>query len=180
MNNFFSLYKDKIQFNLIKKYNYQNTHLIPKLIKIVLNMGLGLNASNPKYLKTAALELSNICGQFPALTCAKKSIAEFNIKQDMPLGLIVTLRKKKMYTFFEKLIKLALPQIRNFQGLSYLNFDSLGNYSFGINDLSIFPEIDHNFLETKKGFNITINIKSNSILESYSLLQEFGFPFEKI
>lgn len=172
-------YNDVIRKKLQERFSYLNIHQIPKLKKIVLNSGLGLLSQNKNYLEKAVEEYCSITGQYPLLTLAKKSIAGFKIRKKMPLGLTTTLRREKMYAFFEKLIKLAIPRIRDFQGLNIKNFDKFGNYNFGISDQFIFPEISFEKIDKPRGFNVTIVTTANNIEESYYLLEELGFPFKK-
>ncbi len=179
MTNLKKIYKEQIFTKLQKQFLYQNIHQIPKLEKIVINMGLGLEAQNKIILKKAIEEIRLISGQHPILTKAKKSIAAFKIRQGMNLGLTVTLRKEKMYSFFEKLCKLVLPRIRDFQGLNKNSFDKQGNYTVGISDQFIFPELEDNGNDTKRGFNITIISSAKTSNQALFLLKELGLPFKK-
>ncbi len=179
MTNLKKIYKEEIFTKLQKQFLYKNIHQIPKLEKIVINMGLGLEAQNKAILKTAIEEIRLISGQHPILTKAKKSIAGFKIRQGMTLGLTVTLRKEKMYSFFEKLCKLVLPRIRDFQGLNKNSFDKQGNYTIGISDQFIFPELEDNGNDTKRGFNITIISSAKTSNQAFFLLKELGLPFKK-
>jgi large subunit ribosomal protein L5 len=178
MNNLKIYYKNYIIPKLINKFNYKNIHQIPKLIKITLNMGLGLNAQNKIFLKKAIDELKIISCQYPTLSYSKKSISNFKIRKKMILGIYVTLRNMKMYSFLEKLIKLALPRIRNFQGLNLDSFDKLGNYNLGLEDQLVFPDIDYSSVDIKRGLNINISTSSNNLEENIFLLKEFGLPFK--
>jgi len=177
MSNFKKLYDEEIRQRLQLGHAYKNPHQIPKLEKIQISSGLGLSAQNKTYLHRAIEEFRKISGQQPVITKAKKSIAGFKTREGMPLGLVVTLRREKMYTFLEKIIKLVLPQIRDFRGLSTSHFDSHGDYHFGLNDQLIFPEIDYDSVEQKRGFNISIVTSAKTMPESYALLKGFGFPF---
>jgi large subunit ribosomal protein L5 len=179
-------YHERIVPKLKEEFKHSNPHEYPKLEKIVISTGLGLNAQTKNFLQSSIEEVRLISGQHPILTRAKKSIAGFKIREGMPLGLVVTLRKEKMYAFLEKLIKLVLPRIRDFRGLSPTSFDRDGNYNLGIVDRSVFPELDSEKVEKsekKQGFTITLVIKNFSKFsgetESYALLKEFGFPFSK-
>ena len=178
MTNLKKFYKEKVFYNLKNKFLYKNIHEIPKLQKIVLNMSLGLEAQNKTILKKAIEEIRLISGQHPILTKAKKSIAAFKIRQGMTLGLSVTLRKEKMYAFFEKLYKLVLPRMRDFQGLSKNSFDKQGNYTLGISDQFLFPEIEDNGTENKRGLNITIVSSAKNSIEAIFLLKELGLPIK--
>jgi len=179
MTNYKKLYNEEIISKLEKEFAYINKHQIPKLKKIVVNMGLGLNSQNKQIFKKAIEEIRIVTGQHPIITKAKKSISAFKIRQGMTLGLTVTLRKEKMYSFIEKLCKLVFPRIRDFQGLSLNSFDKSGNYSLGISDQFLFPELENNGNEEKRGFNITIVTSANTKKEAIFLLKEFGFPFKK-
>lgn len=177
MNNLKKEYNEIVISKLEKKFQYQNKHQIPKIEKIIISSGLGLNAQNKNFLQKSIEEIRLITGQQPIVTKAKKSIAGFKIREGMPLGLVVTLRKEKMYAFLEKFIKLVLPRIRDFRGLSPKNFDKYGNYSIGISEQLVFPEIDFDNVEQKRGFNINIVTTAQTEEESYFLLKELGFPF---
>ena len=179
MSNLKRLYKEKIFFKLEKKFSYTNKHQIPNLKKIVINMGLGLSSQNKQTFKKAIEEIRAISGQHPAITTAKKSISGFKIREGMTLGLAVTLRREKMYCFLEKLCKLVFPRIRDFQGLSLNSFDSKGNYNLGISDQFLFPELENNGNDEKRGFNITIVTSAKKKDEAEFLLKELGFPFKK-
>jgi large subunit ribosomal protein L5 len=179
MNNLKATYLNKVVPRLVEEFGYKNSHQIPKLEKIQISSGLGLNAQNKAYLQNAIEEYRQISGQQPILTKAKKSIAGFKVREGMPMGLLVTLRREKMYAFLEKLIKLALPRIRDFRGLNPENFDKNGNYNLGIAEQLVFPEINYDNVEQTRGFTITIVIKSKSKMESFFLLNELGFPFAK-
>jgi large subunit ribosomal protein L5 len=179
MTNYKKLYNEEIVSKLEKNFAYKNKHQIPKLQKIIVNMGLGLNSQNKQIFKKAIEEIRTITGQHPIIRTAKKSISSFKIREGMILGLSVTLRKEKMYSFFEKLCKLVLPRIRDFQGLNLNSFDKCGNYSLGISDQFLFPELENNGNDEKRGFNITIVTSANTVKEATFLLKEFGFPFKK-
>lgn len=166
--------------NLLAEFNYKNNHEIPKVEKIVISAGLGLNAQNRTFLQKATEEIRAITGQQPILTKAKKSVAGFKIREGMPLGLVVTLRRKKMYAFLEKFIKLVLPRIRDFRGLNPLAFDLHGNYNLGIGDQLVFPEIDYDNVDQRRGFTITIVTTATNSKEGFFLLKELGVPFANI
>ena len=141
---------------LRQTFNYKNQFQIPKLEKIVLNMGLGIAVTNPKIVDSAASELALIAGQKPIITRAKKPIANFKLRADLPIGCKVTLRREKMYDFFDRLVNIALPRVRDFRGISSKAFDGRGNYSLGITEHIIFPEIDYDKTDSIKGLNVTI------------------------
>ena len=170
------LYKDVIFGNLIKKFDYKNNHQVPKLVKIQLNRGLGIDGQNNKTLQKSIEEIRSITGQQPILTKAKKSIAGFKVREEMTLGVTVTLRSSKMYAFLEKLIHLVLPRIRDFRGLSLKGFDRNGNYNFGLKEQLVFPEISYENVDQIKGFNISIVTTATTKDEGIALLKEFGFP----
>jgi large subunit ribosomal protein L5 len=177
MNSFQILYKTTLKKKLIEELNYKNEYQIPKIEKIIISSGLGLRTEKNFLLEKEIEDLRIISAQHPLQTKAKKSISEFGIKKGAILGIFVTLRREKMYTFLEKLIKLYLPRIRDFKGLSCKHFDKNGNYNLGVSDKTIFPELDY-VTNIKTGYTITIVIKSKGIKESYILLKEFGFPFK--
>jgi large subunit ribosomal protein L5 len=179
MNNLKKEYVEVVSSKLQTEFAYKNPHEIPKLAKIVISSGLGLKAQNKSFLQESMEEYQTITGQLPVVTKAKKSVAGFKIREKMPLGLVVTLRRERMYAFLEKLIKLTFPRIRDFRGLGISQFDDFGNYSFGISDQLVFPEINFEDVTAKRGFNITIVTTAKTKEESFFLLQELGFPFEK-
>lgn len=179
MSNLKNEYINSIVPNLVKEFQYSNVHEIPKIQKINISCGLGLNASNRVFLQKATEEIRLITGQQPILTNAKNSIAGFKIREGMPLGLTVTLRREKMYAFLEKFIKLVLPRIRDFRGLNPNNFDKHGNYNLGISEQLVFPEIDYDSVEQRRGFNITIVTTAKNSREAFYLLQQIGLPFSK-
>ncbi|CAM9092162.1 unnamed protein product [Ectocarpus sp. 8 AP-2014] len=170
------LYKDLIFQNLVKKFDYKNNHQVPKLVKIQLNRGLGIDGQNNKTLQKSVEEIRLISGQQPILTKAKKSIAGFKVREEMTLGITVTLRSTKMYAFLEKLIHLVLPRIRDFRGLSLKGFDRNGNYNFGLKEQLVFPEISYENVDQIKGLNISIVTTAKTKNEGIALLKEFGFP----
>jgi large subunit ribosomal protein L5 len=180
MSNLKQYYLSTVTPKLLEEFKYKNRHQIPKIEKINISCGLGLNASNRVFLQKATEEIRIITGQQPLLTISKKSIAGFKIREGMPLGLTVTLRREKMYAFLEKFIKLALPRIRDFRGLNPNNFDQNGNYNLGISEQLVFPEIDYDSVDQRRGLNITIVTTAKNSKESFFLLQELGIPFTKI
>nr|YP_010185348.1 ribosomal protein L5 [Ishige okamurae]QVJ99692.1 ribosomal protein L5 [Ishige okamurae]WAM63988.1 50S ribosomal protein L5 [Ishige okamurae] len=171
-----ALYKSSIFPTLIKQFEYTNNHEVPKLVKIQVNRGLGLDAQNSKILQKSVDEIRLITGQQPIITKAKKSIAGFKVREDMILGVTVTLRNSKMYIFLEKLIHLVLPRIRDFRGLSLKGFDREGNYNFGLREQLAFPEINYESIDQLRGFNISIVTTAKTRNEGIALLKEFGFP----
>ncbi len=164
---------------LKEKYNYQNVHQIPKLEKVVINMGVGEAVQNAKILDGAVEELTKITGQRPVLTRAKKSIATYKLRAGMPIGCMVTLRGEKMYDFLTKLINVTLPRIRDFRGVSAKSFDGRGNYSLGIKEQLLFPEIKYDDVSVVKGMNISIITTANTDDEARELLAQLGMPFKK-
>lgn len=162
---------------MVKEFSYKNVMQVPKLEKIVLNVGLGEAVQNIKLLDAAQKELSLITGQKSVITKAKKSIASFKLKQGMPIGCKVTLRKERMYEFLDRLISLALPRIRDFKGVSGKSFDGRGNYSLGLKEQFIFPEIDYDKVEMVHGLDVTICTTAKTDEEAKVLLRYFGMPF---
>jgi len=179
MSNLKKEYLEVVVPKLLNEFKYSNIHQIPKIEKIQVSAGLGLNASNRVFLQKATEEIRQITGQHPVLTVSKNSIAGFKIREGMPLGLTVTLRKEKMYAFLETFIKLVLPRIRDFRGLNPKNFDKNGNYNLGISEQLVFPQIDYDSVEQRRGFNITIVTTAKNSTESFFLLKELGVPFAK-
>lgn len=176
VKNFKKFYKDSIFPNLLEQFKYKNNHEVPKLVKIQINRGLGIEGQNNKTLQKSIDEIRLITGQQPILTKAKKSIAGFKVREEMALGITVTLRSNKMYTFLEKLVHLVLPRIRDFRGLSTKGFDREGNYNFGLKEQLVFPEINYENVDQVKGFNISIVTTAKTKNEGIALLKEFGFP----
>jgi len=172
-------YKDKIVPELMKEFGYNNIMQVPGLEKVTLNMGLGEAVRNPKIVEGAANELTMIAGQKCLVTKARKSIAGFKLREGMPIGAMVTLRGERMYLFLSKLINIALPRVRDFRGIKSKGFDGRGNYSFGIKEHIIFPEIDYDKIDKIKGLNITITTSANSNQEGHFLLKALGMPFAK-
>jgi len=164
---------------LTKEFGYANVMEIPKLEKIVLNMGLGEAVQNPKIIEGAVEELTRIAGQKAVVTKAKKSIATYKLREGMPIGCRVTLRGERMYDFFSKLVNISLPRVRDFRGLSPKGFDGRGNYSMGVKEQIIFPEIDYDRIDKIKGLNITIVTTAADNASGRSLLKLMGMPFRK-
>jgi large subunit ribosomal protein L5 len=170
-------YKEKIISLMSEEFCYKNVHQVPKIVKINVSSGLGLNAQNKTFLQKAIDEFRIITGQQPAITKAKKSIAGFKIRKDMLVGLKVTLRREKLYSFLTRLIHLVFPRIRDFRGFSINGFDQFGNYNLGLSEQLVFPEISYDSVDQKRGFNITIVTTAKNNKEAYFLLQKIGFPF---
>jgi large subunit ribosomal protein L5 len=170
-------YKENVKLQLLKEFHYKNVHEIPKVNKIVISIAFGLQGQNRNFLQKAIEEIRLITGQHPITTKAKRSISGFKIREKMILGLMVTLRNEKMYSFLEKLIKLVLPRVRDFRGLNTNQFDKHGNYNLGIFEQLIFPEIDYGAVEQRRGFNINISTTAKNSKEGFFLLKKLGFPF---
>ncbi len=174
-----SFYEEQVVPKLKEKFGYKNRMQIPRLDKIVLNMGLGEAIQNIKVLDGAVEELMAIAGQKPVITRAKKSIAAFKLRAGMPIGCMVTLRRRKMYDFYQKLVNIALPRVRDFRGISPKAFDGAGNYSLGIKEHIIFPEVDYDKIDKIKGMNISIVTTAGTDEEGRELLKLMGMPFRK-
>ena len=172
-------YDKKIVESLMKKFSKKNKHMVPKLLKVVLNMGLGLDGNDKKKLQKCIDEMSLIGGQKPIITKFRKSIANFKTRKGTGAGVKVTLRANKMYEFIDRLVNIALPRIKDFQGLSIKGFDNYGNYSFGIKEHIIFPEIDFDKVDLIRGMDITLVTSGKDKNSTYSLLEEMNFPFIK-
>ncbi len=164
---------------LQKEFQYKNTMAVPKLVKVVINMGVGEATQNAKLIDPAVQEMLAITGQKPVVTRAKKSIAAFKLRENMPIGVAVTLRGERMYEFFDRLVNVALPRVRDFRGVSTKSFDGRGNYTLGIKDQLIFPEIDYAKVEKTKGMNISITTTARTDAEGLSLLKNMGMPFRQ-
>ncbi len=173
------LYKTEVLPALTKQFNYGNVMAAPRLVKINVNMGLGEAITNAKVLDVAADELGAITGQRPVVTKAKKSIAAFKLRQGMPIGVTVTLRGDRMYEFLDRLVNIALPRVRDFRGVSTRSFDGRGNYTLGLRDQLIFPEIEYGKADKARGMNISIVTTAKSDDEAYELLRAMGMPFAK-
>lgn len=171
------LYEKEIVPQLVKEFNYRNVMEVPKLEKVVVNMGLGEAIQNIKILDSAVEELAAITGQKAVITKAKKSIASFKLRQGMPIGCMVTLRRAKMYEFLDRLLNVALPRVRDFKGISGTAFDGRGNYTLGIKEQLIFPEISYDKVDKVKGMNVTIVTSAKNDEECKALLKHLGMPF---
>ena len=171
------LYTKEIQPNLKNKFGFKNLNMAPKLEKVVVNMGLGIDGNDSKILKSCEEDLANITGQKPLTTKFKQSISNFKTRKNTNAGLKVTLRKNRMYEFVDRLVNIALPRIKDFKGLSSKGFDKFGNYTFGVKEHIIFPEVNFDKVDKIRGLDITIVIKSNNKDHSYELLNKLNFPF---
>jgi large subunit ribosomal protein L5 len=164
---------------LIKEFGYPNVMAVPKLEKITINIGLGEATQNPKLMDGAVAELAQVAGQKPVVTKARKSIAAFKLREGMTIGCMVTLRGDRMYEFLDRLVNVALPRVRDFRGVSTKSFDGRGNYTLGIKDQLLFPEIDYNKVEKSKGMNICITTTAKTDAEGLALLRQLGMPFRQ-
>lgn len=171
-------YKKTVAPALVKQFDYKNPMQVPKIVKIVVNMGLGEAISNVKIIDGAVQEIAMITGQKPIVNKARKSIATFKLRQGMPIGCSVTLRKDTMYEFFDRLVNVALPKVRDFRGISAKAFDGRGNYSLGLHEQIIFPEIEYDKIDKVKGMNITIVTTARTDDEARVLLKLMGVPFK--
>ena len=172
-------YKKDVFPAMKEKFKYENVNEVPKLVKVTINMGLGEAKDNSKIMESAVQELSIISGQRPVITKAKKSIANFKVRQGMPVGCKVTLRGDNMYEFIDKFFNISLPRVRDFKGVSKNSFDGRGNYSMGIKEQLIFPEINYDDVESIKGMNIVFTTTAKTDEEAQALLELLGMPFEK-
>jgi len=170
-------YESEVAPKLQKKFGYKNVMQIPRLQKIVVNMGLGEAVANPKLIDSAVKEMAAIVGQKPIVTRARKSIASFKLREGMPIGVTVTLRREHMWEFLDRLITLSLPRVRDFRGISPRAFDGAGNYTLGLKEQIVFPEINFDKVDKIKGMNITIVTSANTNEEARELLRAFGMPF---
>ncbi|MGD8371649.1 MAG: 50S ribosomal protein L5 [Syntrophobacterales bacterium] len=177
MSRLIEIYQNDLMPALTREFSYKSPMEVPSLQKIVLNMGLGEAIQNIKVLDAAMEELALIAGQRPVVTRARKSIASFKLREGMPIGCMVTLRKLRMYEFFDKLVNIALPRVRDFRGLSDKSFDGRGNYTLGIKEHIIFPEIDYDKIDKIKGLNISIVTTAKTDEEGKTLLKMMGMPF---
>ena len=177
MSNFKTLYEKEIKDSLMKEYNYATVMQVPKITKIVINMGVGEGSNDSKFIDAAVKDLTLITGQKPIVTKARKSIAGFKLREGQPIGVKVTLRGENMYAFLEKLIKIALPRVRDFRGVSPKSFDGKGNYTLGVKEQLIFPEINYDDVLKIRGMDIVIVTTANTNDEARSLLKAFGMPF---
>ena len=179
MNRLQEKYNTEVKANLMKKFGFTSSMECPKLVKIVINMGVGEAVANPKALEEAVAELTSIAGMKPVITKAKKSIANFKLREGMPSGCKVTLRGERMYEFFDKLVSISLPRVRDFHGVSNTAFDGRGNYTLGVKEQIIFPEIQYDKVNKLRGMDIVIVTSAKNNEEAKALLTELGMPFAK-
>jgi len=172
-------YTDEIKGKLIERFEYTSAMQAPKLEKITLNMGVGEAKQDSKVLDLAAEQLATIAGQKPSVRRARKSIAQFKVREGMPVGLSVTLRRERAYEFLDRLLTVAIPRIRDFRGLKPTSFDGRGNYSLGVREQVIFPEIDYDAIDQVRGLDVTITTSAKTDQEAYALLEAFGMPFSR-
>jgi large subunit ribosomal protein L5 len=177
MSRIYDLYNKEIKGKLLKELGYKNICQVPKLEKIVINVGLGEATANIKVIDKSVEEVSAIAGQKPVVTKAKKAISNFKLRKGVPIGVMVTLRRKKMYEFLERLLTVSLPRTRDFKGISGKSFDGRGNYTLGIKEQLIFPEIEFDKVEKIKGMNITFVTNAKNDEDAKALLKALGFPF---
>lgn len=172
-------YKNNVIPALMKEFGYTNLNAVPKLEKVTINIGLGEASGNPKLMDGAVAELGTITGQKPVVTKARKSIAQFKLRTGMTIGCAVTLRGDRMFEFLDRLVNVSLPRVRDFRGVSTKSFDGRGNYTLGVRDQLIFPEIDYNKVEKVKGMNICLTTTARSDAEGLALLRHLGMPFRQ-
>jgi len=170
-------YQKEVVPALMKRFGYKSAMQVPRLEKVVVNMGLGEATQNPKLVDAAVAEMSAITGQKPVVTRAKKSIATFKLRENMPIGAMVTLRRERMWEFFDRLVSISLPRVRDFRGVSAKAFDGAGNYTLGLKEQIVFPEIDFDKVEKIKGMNITFVTTAETNEEAKELLAQLGMPF---
>ena len=173
------IYKDKVVAELTEKFGYKSIMEVPRLTRITLNMGLGEAVADKKVLEAATADMASIAGQKPVVTVARKSVAGFKIREGYPIGCKVTLRGERMWEFLERLVSIAIPRIRDFRGLNPKSFDGRGNYSMGVREQIIFPEIDFDKVDKVRGMDITITTSADNNEEARALLDAFNFPFKK-
>ncbi|HTU11749.1 MAG TPA: 50S ribosomal protein L5 [Allosphingosinicella sp.] len=172
-------YDDKIVPAMIEKFGYKNRLEVPKLEKVVINMGVGEATQDKKRVETAAAEMEKIAGQKPVITKAKKSIAQFKLREGMPIGVKVTLRRERMYEFLDRLVTIALPRVRDFRGLNPKSFDGRGNYAMGLKEQLVFPEINYDQIDKVRGMDIIVTTTAKTDDEARELLRLFNFPFPR-
>ncbi len=173
------LYKKTIIKKLMEEFGYKNKYQVPALMKVVINMGLGAAKENPKLIDTAVVELGQITGQKPVIKKAKKSISTFKLREGVPIGVMVTLRNNMMYEFVDRLVNIALPRVRDFKGISSTGFDGRGNYTMGLTEQIVFPEISYDKIDKIKGMNITFVTTAKTDKEAKTMLEWLGLPFNK-
>jgi large subunit ribosomal protein L5 len=172
-------YNDEIRDALVRKYQYDSVMQAPKLVKVTLNMGVGEAKQDAKMLEAAREQLATIAGQQPNVRRARKSVAAFKLREGMPVGLVVTLRQERAYEFLDRLTSIAIPRIRDFRGLNPRSFDGRGNYSMGIREQIIFPEIDYDAIDQVRGLDVTITTTAKTDAEAFALLDAMGMPFSR-
>ncbi len=172
-----TIYKEKIVPKLVERFGYTNPMQVPRLSKVTLNMGVGEAVGNKKILENAVADMAKISGQKPIVTLSKKSIATFKIRENWPIGCKVTLRRKQMYEFIDRLVNISLPRVRDFRGISGRSFDGRGNYNMGVKEQIIFPEIDFDQIDALRGMDIAVTTTARTDEEAKALLEAFGFPF---
>ena len=172
-------YNDEIRPQLIERFGYSSAMQAPRILKITLNMGVGDAKQDSKVLEAASAQLATLAGQKPSVRRARKSIAQFKVREGMPVGLSVTLRRERAYEFLDRLMTIAIPRIRDFRGLKPTAFDGRGNYSMGVREQIIFPEIDYDSVDAVRGLDVTITTSAPTDAEAYALLEAFGMPFSR-
>jgi len=177
LNTYMEFYEKEVKSAMIRRFQYKNVMEVPKLVKITLNIGLGEALQNIKALDAASGDIKLITGQKPVITKAKKSIASFKLREGMSVGCMVTLRRERMYEFYRKLVTIVLPRVRDFKGVSPKSFDGRGNYTLGLKEQIIFPEIDYDKIDRARGMNITITTTAKTDEEGHELLKLMGMPF---
>jgi large subunit ribosomal protein L5 len=178
MTRLHSIYKETVLPELMRQFSYKSVMQVPRITKITLNMGVSGAVADKKVLQSAVSDMEKIAGQKAVITLARKSIAGFKIRDNMPIGCKVTLRKERMYEFLDRLINIAIPRVRDFRGLSAKSFDGRGNYSMGVKEQIIFPEIDYDKIDILRGMDITITTTAKTNEEGLALLKLFNFPFK--
>lgn len=176
----YKVYKEKIVKNLMNEFKFKNINEVPRIEKIVVNMGVGEAASNAKLIEAAVVEMTQITGQKPVVTKSKKAIATFKLRQGAPIGVMVTLRRDRMWEFLDRLFNLSLPRVRDFKGVSPRAFDGRGNYTLGLKEQIMFPEIDYDKVDKIKGMNITFVTTARTDEQGKALLRELGMPYRKL
>lgn len=179
MSNFKDIYTSKVVPQLQKEFGYKNVMEVPRITKITLNMGVGEATQDRKAIEGAVTDMTKIAGQKPVVTKARKSIASFKVRENWPVGVKVTLRRERMYEFLERLVNIAIPRIRDFRGLNARSFDGRGNYSMGLKEQIVFPEIDYDQIDALRGMDITITTTAKTDEEARALLRAFNFPLRK-
>ncbi len=179
MSNFKDIYTSKVVPQLQKEFGYKNIMEVPRITKITLNMGVGEATQDRKAIEGAVTDMTKIAGQKPVVTKARKSIASFKVRENWPVGVKVTLRRERMYEFLERLVNIAIPRIRDFRGLNARSFDGRGNYSMGLKEQIVFPEIDYDQIDALRGMDITITTTAKTDEEARALLRAFNFPLRK-